>query len=289
VILVSPSGITGPWQTAFTVPSPNSLGGVAFGNGSFVAVGSGACTQSGQCNSVVFKASASGRDWSQAATIPDEVFDVAYGNGKWLAVGGKQFGGTGAGGATVYQSTDAITWSKVTLVQNDVIEFVVLTSVAFGDGRWVAVAGMGNGREVNYELLASPDGSTWTEVGNAASGIAQVAHGTSGWLAIGASSGAGESGTQFTTIGTAQTSTDGTTWMSSPTSPASLAAYSPVFAGGRWYVTRHDNGRTTTAGVDLLSSTDGITWAPSGGIPVPGAASGKGSEGPSVADMAVAT
>ena len=113
-ILVSPSGMSGPWATAYTVQSTQGLSGVGFGNGSFVAVGTGTCTQSGPCNSVVLKASASGRDWTQAATIPDEVDDVAYGNGKWLAVGGVGYSPTGKTGTVVYQSTDATTWTKVT-------------------------------------------------------------------------------------------------------------------------------------------------------------------------------
>lgn len=172
----STDGIT--W-TSRTIPS-GEWASVAYGNGTFVAVASGGTKAAYSTN---------GTTWT-SATLPEgaDWSSVTYGKGKFVAVAysdssttataystdgitwsvGSFAGGCsciayGAGkfvafdgatvGDTVFYSTDGITWTSVTITNPR-----NWTSVAYGGGRFVAVANN------SATALTSIDGIDWSEV-----------------------------------------------------------------------------------------------------------------------------
>lgn len=117
-------------------PVDNDWEGVAYGNGTFVAVSS-----TGSGNRVM--TSTDGITWTSRASASDSNWQaVTYGNGLFVAVG------TNA----VMTSTDGISWTSRTAV----------------NGSWDSVAGCGNmfvavSSVTSPYVMSSPDGITWTQ------------------------------------------------------------------------------------------------------------------------------
>ena len=117
-------------------PVDNDWEGVAYGNGTFVAVSS-----TGSGNRVM--TSTDGLTWTSRASASDSNWQaVTYGNGLFVAVG------TNA----VMTSPDGITWTARTAV----------------NGSWDSVAGCGNmfvavSSVTSPYVMSSPDGITWTQ------------------------------------------------------------------------------------------------------------------------------
>jgi hypothetical protein len=129
------------------------LGGVAYGNGRYVAVGQ----YSGDDNGVI-QTSEDGVNWtmrtSQNYSVLD-LYDVTFGNGVFVAVGWDYFGGN-----NIYHSTNGINWTPHTTAIANV------NRVTFGGGVFVAV---GDGALIspssgytNSRIYISPNGTTWT-------------------------------------------------------------------------------------------------------------------------------
>ena len=127
------------------VPNANEWNSVAFGNGTFVAVGS-----SSNGDGVMY--SNDGKNWKAATGIINNPWkSVAFGNGVFVAVSP-----TGTGNRIMY-SKDGVIWSLA-----DKTEDFTWGTVKFGNGVFVAVAnGNLNLKTRLPNLMYSTDGITW--------------------------------------------------------------------------------------------------------------------------------
>ncbi len=126
----SPDGIT--WTTHTLAPNNYFLTSVAYGNGTYVAVGIGVGV-----NSSVFR-SADGITWTAAPSLAGNVFDITFGNGQFV-IGGQ------VGLIGIKTSPDGLSWTDR---EPDVSG--VVKSLTHGNGLFVAV---GN----NAAFTTSPD------------------------------------------------------------------------------------------------------------------------------------
>ena len=84
------------------------------------------------------------KHWTTVATTSGaELHGIAYGNNRWVAVGGAMSPSDySITGSVIYDSTDGHEWTKVATFSDPYL----LTSVAYGNGKWIAAtvhAGMG--------------------------------------------------------------------------------------------------------------------------------------------------
>jgi len=185
------------------------LRGVAYGAGSFVAVG-----DKGE-----ILTSPDGITWTEMTSGAEkDLLGVAYGNGRFVAVG--SYG-------EILTSPDGITWTR-----RDSGTERSFNGVAYGNGIFVAVGQMG-------EILTSPDGITWTERD---SGIERslygVAYGAGTFVAVGS-------------YGEILTSPDGITWTRRDS--GTERSLNGVAYGNGIFVAVGQMG-------EILTSPDGITW-----------------------------
>lgn len=195
ILMHSPDGRTFTLSTQSLADVP--LRSVAFGNGTFVAVGGELFSAPGasefqESSTILF--SADGATWQEAAGIPTEALTgVAFGNGGFVAVG--RSGGT-------YSSVDGATFSKgpvltsspffqgivfgagvfvaygegnTAFVSPDGAAFMPVTmptdvfSISFAKGEFHGVGRVGSaedGGTVTFANLLSADGITWTSTSN---------------------------------------------------------------------------------------------------------------------------
>lgn len=133
------------WQE-LTDNSP-SFGGVTYGNGFFLAVGS-----SGRSLKSI-----DGLTWTNDTRVGTGSWwlrSVAYGNGSFVAVGdsGKRA-----------RTTDGVTWTDIMLQGSD------LRCVTYGAGKFVAVGGS--------HIAISSDGQNWSDVTSAYTNLHSVVYG----------------------------------------------------------------------------------------------------------------
>jgi hypothetical protein len=106
---------------------------VAYGNGRFVAVGSG--------GTIIY--SENGRAWSPASCpVTNSINGVAYGAGKWIAVGD--------GGTLLDSVNNGADWTDLGLAP---LYTENLLDVAYADGRFVMIS--------KDDIFYSDDGATW--------------------------------------------------------------------------------------------------------------------------------
>lgn len=188
----STDGIT--W-TARTMPA-GGWRSVAYGNGVYVAVGSGSNTAT----------SPDGVTWTVRSGIPNGIISITYGDGRFCAVGV----------ATAVTSVDGIIWAPGSVPASQ------LLSVTWGVGGFVAV-GAGSGNQ-GVLAMTSPDGLTWTTraipPGVAGARYTAVTYYNGRYLAVGAASG---QDSMFAD------SPDGVTWTSRYMPPG---AFNAVLAAG---------------------------------------------------------
>lgn len=242
-----------PW-TARTLPSSSDWYSIAYGNGVFVAVGSGGTAaatspdgiiwtarslpSSGlwqsvaygnsifvaiRSNSAVAASSPDGINWT-ARTMPTSSFwgSVTYGNGVFVAVA--------SGGTAAATSPDGITWTARTLPSSSAWE-----AVTFGNGVFVAIASGG------AVAASSTDGISWT---------ARTLPSSANWRSV--AYGNGVFAAVVITSSVAATSPDGITW-TARTLPSS-ADWKSVTYGNGVFVAAPINSATAA------TSSDGITW-----------------------------
>jgi len=132
-------------------------------------------------------------------------------------------------------STDGITWTARSVPAS------TWTSVTYGNGLFVAVAGFGTDR-----IMTSPDGVTWTPRGSSTDSWSGITYGNSVFVAVGMGA-----------TNRVMTSTDGITWTnrSIPTS-SSGAQWKSVTWGNNKFVAISDTGFNDR----VMTSPDGVTW-----------------------------
>lgn len=120
------------WQWRNPLPQGNSLIGVAYGNGTFVAVGSGG----------TILTSTDGSGWTKRISGTDNLLQaVTYNNGIFVVVGDH---------GTILTSPDGESWTNRESGTNNSV-----SGVTYGSGNFVAVG-------ENGAVLTSPDAENWT-------------------------------------------------------------------------------------------------------------------------------
>ncbi len=275
-VMTSPDGIT--W-TSRTSAADYMWRQVVYGNGVFVAV-SGGSSNTNQVMTSTDGITWTLRTSAQNGIYPSEWYDVVYAEGLFVAVGTSPYGS----GFRVQTSPDGITWTgRTSGVATDAnfrgiaysaadSQFVAVaqsgtnrvmtspdgitwtarsaaaantwTSVAYGNGRYVAVASTGTGTR----MMSSTDAITWSTV----SGISDNT-----WERI------IYGGTQFIAVGssTAETvaSPDGVTW-TAYTAPS--ANWQGLAYGNSTIVAVRNSG---TSGRAMTSPAPGYTPGPTEG------------------------
>lgn len=177
---------------------------------------------------------------------------VAFGNGMWVAVGSD---------ATIVTSSDGATWtqqSSPTAVVNlntvnGTTGYFDYSSVAYGNGLWVATGWASNGTAtLSGVVVYSSDGVNWT----VASGIPSSFH-PQGPMSVGYGGGQwvvtdGSSGSEYT-------STNGMAWVAaaptftfvdSPSTPTGMTnPYPLIFGNGTWLTS------------SFFTSTNALSWS----------------------------
>ena len=200
-VMTSPDGKT--W-TIRTSAANYAWTNVAYGNGIFVAT-----TASGGVGLFAMYSTDNGVTWTTSGIPAQTVINLnglTFGDGKFVAVGSKS-----------YVSTDGINWTQGTTNLSD-----ISWSVAYGNGRFVAVEGDGL-----YPYSAySTDGLNWT--------LSTAPIAVEGWSGI--AFGAGN----FVAISTgnkAATSTDGINW-----------SIQVLLNGTAWYEIVYGDGKFVAVG-----------------------------------------
>lgn len=199
---------------------------VTYGNGRFVAVGYERAAYSFD-----------GIAWD-VVNLPLDVGSVIYGGNKFVAVGGQN---------TIY-SSDGITWSLGTLAQKESFN---LQSVAYGNGKFVAVSAL-----TNWSTIYSTDGITWTSPKLLYFyKWTSVTYGNGKFVAV------EENTTAYGDYTVAMYSTDGITWTYTQI-PGGRGNYRSVTYGGNKFVAVGSDLiiNSTSLNNVFAYSADGITW-----------------------------
>ena len=201
----------------------DSILGITFDNGQFVAVGSGGKMA---ISSFADNGSANiGKNWT---AVGDSTFGtaylitaIAYGNSKFVAVGynypdynGKMAVSTNANGKT---------WTAVT---DSTFGTDMIYGITYGNGKFVAVGDKG-------KMATSPDGTTWTAVTDSkfgTDGIYNITYGNGKFVAVGAN-------------GKMATSPDGTTWTAEVNNTFGTDSINKIIYGNGKFVAVGANGK----------------------------------------------
>jgi outer membrane protein OmpA-like peptidoglycan-associated protein len=212
-----------------------SLSSIAYGNGTYVAVGDGTSAPN-----VAVQTSSDGINWTSRQADVNSVWSgVTYGNGLFVAVGVDDNWSTGV----AMSSPDGINWTSVTLPANT----VALTSITFGHGHFVTV-GYGLDQQTTQWTLSSPDGVSWSlGVGGSDGYWKSVTFGNGIFVATGQRG----SAPAFNNVMTS--SDDGAHWTLRATSQDQL-----------WVSVAYGNGLfVAVSQFGVMTSSDAITWVAS--------------------------
>jgi hypothetical protein len=246
----------------------NSWMGGAYGNGIFVVVSDGSGT-----NYPAY--SFNGVHWVVSESTKVRAGAVAFGNDRFVAVGGAGYHASDR----CYVSLNGVDWEEKALP-----EYQYWSSIAYGDGVFVAVArnGTGQGDSARY-IAVSTDGETWTTIDvrtiedfEDGYNWNSVAYGQDTFVAVGAKcaysldrgetwrpldlSGSGSSvaygGGKFVAIGAAiHYSEDGIDWTEA-IPPEENFAWSQLGYGNRRFVTIGASNQSSR----VAFSDNGSTW-----------------------------
>jgi hypothetical protein len=178
-----------------------------------------------------------GETWTtHAETISGGYTAVTYGE---LPDGTKRFVAVSSddGQSKVMTSPDGVTWTRYDKPQED--EQNAYHSVAYGNGKFVALAWSGDNR-----VMTSPDGVTWTDHAVTEENFwTSVTYGDGKFVAVGSD----------VDVARVMTSTDGETWTSHPAPDQSWR--SVTYGNGRFVAVGNWSKRNA-----VMTSTDGVTW-----------------------------
>jgi len=210
-IMTSPTGIT--WTSRAASLAGGILESVAYGDGYFVAVGSGGAGTLKSTDGITWSAVLGGIDVVGAR--------ITFGNGRFVTVAPT----TPYAWHTTVDLSFSFTSATTTVART-------WNSVAYGNDLYVAVASSGTGTRV----MTSPDGDVWTARTSAADNDWRgVAFGSGQFVAV------SETGSATRVMA----STDGTTWVTRATSTDN--DWQAVVFGGTAFVAVSDTGTGTRA------------------------------------------
>jgi hypothetical protein len=214
------------WNWRYPVPQGNSLYGVAFGAGQYVAVG--------HFGTII--TSPDGVTWAERDSGTLATLNaVTFGNGLFIAVG--DFG-------TILTSTDGTTWWPVSNP-----DFSTLSSVTWGNGLYVIVGERGT-------IGSSPNGSNWTTTKSGNFALEDVAVGNGIFVVVGGTYPTNNLYSDGESI--VLTSTNAQDWLTR-TSSLPSHAYSIGFAQ-ETFVAVTGNSRDFMGPASISTSTDGEEW-----------------------------
>ena len=224
--------------------------GVAYGNGVFVAI-----AESDSSSTRRARSTDGGATWS-VGSVSSGAVAIAYGLGRFVIVEGNFSN-------SVASSTDGVTWTVTTLPANVDSTENNWRDIAFGNGRFVAIA------DNNAQTAYSINGTSWTAGQLPVNADwRKIAYGNGVFFAladgeIGASSQDGINWTQrSTTVAsisvTATAKDDSTAWAAG--TQATSGTWAAVGYGGGKYVAVRNNS------IGISYSTNGTTWTDAVGI-----------------------
>jgi len=215
----------GNWSSA-TCPG-QSYTGVAYGNGTFVAIAYG--TNPGAPTTDVITSTDNGQTWTlRAMPSARQWRAITFGNGYFCAVV--------LGLNVAATSTDGITWTARTLVDND-----NWRCIAYGNGRFVTIG-------PTKSNVSTDNGVTWTSsaMPNVAQWGTTCVFGNGVFVIMGYNS----------TV--AATSTDGVTWTQRTLPKQSF--WSSLAYGNGTFVSSGPNTSGVTGSEFVYSTDNGATW-----------------------------
>ena len=258
------------WNLVNPLPTGNTLSGVTYGSGLFVAVGSNGTIltsatgtswinqTSGTANAllgvacgvdgnggVLFAAvgnggtiltSADGTNWvSRTSGTAADIKGITYGGGQFAAVGNS---------GTILTSADGITWKSITNSgmphTASALYGITCGSDSRGRSNFVAVGSGGT-------ILTSPDGETWSDYSDSSVSTDDLLG-----VACGLDSNCDSLYAAVGSNGTILTSADGTAWTKA-TNPIPAANLKGIIYGGGQFVAVGDSGT-------ILVSAAGTAW-----------------------------
>jgi len=165
---VSASEALDQWYWRNPSPNGNDLNGVAYGNGTFVAVGGGGTIMT----------STDGHLWEQQESGFDEQLNqVIFAQNAFLAVGE---------GGVILSSANGNNW-----VSHPTDPLYSLRGVTFAQGKYVMVGAKGGSQQLSQIILCSDDLVQWTSRQFPSThSLSQVTYGNGVFMAIGADSSA---------------------------------------------------------------------------------------------------
>jgi hypothetical protein len=180
VVLSTDPSVPSSWTPPINPPTSSSLNAVAYGGGSFAAVG--------MYGTIFYSSDGGASSWNSSILLPTDssvTFDsVAYGNGMFVAAGyyeSAEFVPVGV----IYTSSDAgAFWiQQASIFTPPTTSQPLFSSVTFANGLFVAVSkDTGNGGAI----FVSPDGVNWTQSTIATPGsLNAVASGNYQYIAVG--------------------------------------------------------------------------------------------------------
>ncbi|ADI84086.1 choice-of-anchor D domain-containing protein [Geobacter sulfurreducens] len=184
-LLASPDTVS--WTNLFTTITRYPLRSIAWGNGTFVAVGDGdpGTTLHPPISApTVLTSTNTGLTWTRRYLAPGHnIRGIAYGNGVFVAVGASGYDLDQNAGrqAIILTSSDGITWTP-----RSSGTFLNLNAVTFANGRFVAVSDYNATGDVADEgalILVSTNGITWNtirKITSTAGNLRSVIAGTNG-------------------------------------------------------------------------------------------------------------
>ncbi len=209
--------------------TPEQFNGVAYGNGAFVAVGTGG-TIYRSVNTAPGQGNNEGTTWALATSnTTTDLIGVAFGNGVFVAVGADN---------ALLTSPDGAAWTTRSFGCQ-----VNPKAVRFINNEFVAIGSYGG-------VVTSPDGITWTSwVADSHNPLLGVVYGNNAFVAVGEN-------------GTILTSANGVNWTSRLT--GTTVTFTGIAYGGGTYVAvgTLGLGPSGPTPVPPFTSTDGITWTP---------------------------
>lgn len=232
----------GSWSSQ-TAPSNLTVSGLAYANGTFLALGTGKVATSSNLAT-----------WTNA-NLPQNftATQVAYGNGAYVVVGKDV-------PFPVARSTDGSTWTSASGDTSFTYNF---SSVAYGSGLFVGMLQSQENATYLVNYFTSPDGSSWTmrsmpyNSGNQirTSSVTDIAYGNGVFVASVTSKNLDNGSNVLTQY---LTSTDGLTWTIRDL-PASGFYASVAFGNGVFVLLPQTSGVLSTTST-LYTSTNGVTW-----------------------------